>query len=113
MHNVWIRTVAGKLKSDFRYSNNLVYNNFPWPLNPNDKKIKNVEQKAQLVLNVRKSFNNNSLADLYNPLTMPLELVKSHQKLDKAVDLCYSSGSFNNNEERMEYLFECYNNLNE
>ncbi|MFS4483377.1 DNA methyltransferase [Hyunsoonleella sp. 2307UL5-6] len=109
MHNNWIRTVAGKLKSDFRYSNNLVYNNYPWPKDPSDKNKKNVATKAQQVLDVRLEFPESSLADLYHPLTMPPKLVKAHQALDKAVDLCYRPQAFTNENTRIEFLFELYN----
>ena len=109
MHNLWIRTVAGKLKSDFRYSNNLVYNNYPWPKEPSEKNQKKVEEKAQKVLDVRAAFPESSLADLYHPLTMPPKLVKAHQELDKAVDLCYRPQAFTNEAARIEYLFDLYN----
>lgn len=109
MHNVWIRTVAGKLKSDYRYSNNLVYNNYPWPFEPSEKNKQKVEQKAQKVLDIRAEFTESSLADLYHPLTMPSNLVKAHQELDKAVDLCYRPQAFTNENARIEYLFDLYN----
>ncbi|MEO8231565.1 MAG: type IIL restriction-modification enzyme MmeI, partial [Ignavibacteriota bacterium] len=91
-----------------RYSNDIVYNNFPWPLNPTEKQIKTVEEKAQKVLDTRKDFPNSSLADLYDPLTMPPALVKAHQELDKAVDLCYRAQPFPNETKRIEFLFELY-----
>jgi len=92
----------------FIYSNKIVYNNFPWPENPTDKQIKTVEEKAQKVLDVRKEFPNSSLADLYDPLTMPPALVKAHQELDKSVDLCYRAQPFPNDTKRIEFLFELY-----
>ena len=104
----WVKQVGGRLKSDYRYSNDIVYNNFPWPENPTDKQIKLVEEKAQQVLDTRKDFPNSSLADLYEPLTMPTTLVKAHQELDKAVDLCYRPQPFPNETKRIEYLFELY-----
>ena len=109
MHNVWIRTVAGKLKSDYRYSNNLVYNNYPWPKDVSDKNKQSVEEKAQKVLDARAEYPESSLADLYHPLTMPPKLVKAHQELDKAVDLCYRPQAFTNETARIEYLFDLYN----
>lgn len=108
MHMAWVKQVGGRLKSDYRYSNDIVYNNFPWPENPTDKQIKLVEEKAQKVLDIRKDFPNSSLADLYDPLTMPPSLVKAHQELDKAVDLCYRPQPFPNETKRIEYLFELY-----
>ncbi|WP_336129010.1 class I SAM-dependent DNA methyltransferase [Mesoflavibacter sp. CH_XMU1422-2] len=113
MHNVWIRTVAGKLKSDFRYSNNLVYNNYPWPKEVSEKNKQKVEEKAQKVLDARAEFPDSSLADLYHPLTMPPKLVKAHLELDKAVDLCYRPQAFTNETARIEYLFDLYNQYTE
>tara|TARA_R110001592_G_scaffold85976_3_gene253792 strand:+ start:1604 stop:4321 length:2718 start_codon:yes stop_codon:yes gene_type:complete len=113
MHNVWIRTVAGKLKSDYRYSNNLVYNNYPWPFEPSEKNKQKVEQKGQKILDIRSEFSESSLADLYHPLAMPSKLVKAHQELDKAVDLCYRPRAFVNENTRIEYLFDLYNQYSE
>jgi hypothetical protein len=103
-----VRKIDGKLESRFRYSNDIVYNNFPWPENPTEKQIKTVEEKAQKVLDVRKEFPDSSLADLYDPLTMPPALVKAHQELDKAVDLCCRPQPFPNETKRIEFLFELY-----
>jgi hypothetical protein len=108
MHMVWVRYTCGMLSTSLRYSNNLVYNNFPWPENPADKHIKAVEAAAQKVLDTRAEFPGSSLADLYNPLTMPPALVKAHQALDKAVDQCYRPQPFINDTKRIEYLFELY-----
>ena len=94
MHMTWMSYVCGRMKSDYIYSNKIVYNNFPWPENPSDKQIKTIEEKAQNVLDVRASFPDSSLADLYNPLTMPPALVKAHNELDKAVDAAYSKQNF-------------------
>lgn len=76
MHMTWINYVCGKLEGRYRYSNEIVYNNYPWPKDPSDKNKKAVEEKAQHVLDVRAEFPNSSLADLYDPLTMPPKLVK-------------------------------------
>ena len=108
MHMTWIRYVAGRLKSDFRYSKNIVYNNYPFPKSPSDKNKAKVEKAAQKVLDVRTQFPDSSLADLYDPLTMPPDLVKAHQALDKAVDLCYRPQPFTNERNRIEFLFELY-----
>ncbi|MEA4851552.1 MAG: DNA methyltransferase [Paludibacter sp.] len=110
MHMAWVRTVCGRLKSDYRYSKDIVYNNFPWPETPTDKQIKLIEDKAQKVLDVRAEFPDSSLADLYNPLTMPPALVKAHNELDKAVDLAYRPQAFTSEANRMVYLFELYEN---
>ncbi len=108
MHTAWIKTVCGRIKSDFRYSNELVYNNYPWPENPTDKQKEAIEKAAQKVLDARAEFPNSSLADLYDPLTMPPALVKAHNELDKAVDLSYRPQPFTSDANRMEYLFELY-----
>ena len=107
MHNVWTRTVCGKLESRIRYSS-AVYNNFPWPEAPSDKQKQSVEDAAQAVLDARAQFPDSSLADLYDPNTMPPVLVKAHQQLDKAVDLCYRPQPFPSEAKRIEYLFELY-----
>lgn len=108
MHMCWVKTTCGRLKSDFRYSNTIVYNNYPWPESPTDKQIKAIEEKAQAVLDARATFPNSSLADLYSPLTMPPALVKAHNELDKAVDAAYSKQAFTSEAKRMEFLFELY-----
>jgi len=108
MHMAWVKTTCGRLKSDFRYSNEIVYNNFPWPENPSDKHVKAIEKAAQKVLDTREQFPGSSLADLYHPLTMPPALVKAHNELDKAVDLVYRPQPFSSEAKRMEFLFELY-----
>ena len=108
IHMAWVRYVCGRIKSDFRYSNTIVYNNFPWPENPSEKQVKAVEKAAEKVLEVRKEFPESSLADLYDPLTMPPALVKAHQALDKAVDLCYRPQPFVSETKRIEFLFDLY-----
>lgn len=108
MHMSWVKHVCGRLKSDFRYSKDIVYNNYPWPENPTDKQKEAVEKAAQAVLDARNLFPDSSLADLYDPNTMPPALVKAHQALDKAVDLCYRPQPFPNETKRIEYLFELY-----
>lgn len=105
---VWVRNICGRLESRLRFTKDNVYNNFPWPENPTEKQIQNVEKAAQKVLDVRAEFPESSLADLYDPLTMPPSLVKAHQELDKAVDLCYRSQPFANETKRIEFLFELY-----
>lgn len=111
MHMEWVRYVCGRLKSDYRYSNTLVYNNFPWPQNPTPAQIKNIEENAQAVLNTRAQFPGNTLADLYDPLTMPPALLKAHQELDKAVDAAYRKQPFLSERERIEFLFGEYQRI--
>jgi len=113
MHMAWVKYTCGRLKSDYRYSNKIVYNNYPWPIDPSIKNKKEVETKAQKVLDIRTEFPDSSLADLYDPLTMPPKLVKAHQELDKAVDLCYRPQAFINETARIEFLFDLYNQYTE
>ncbi|HZS29421.1 MAG TPA: type IIL restriction-modification enzyme MmeI [Candidatus Angelobacter sp.] len=111
MHMAWMRQVCGRLESRYRYSNKLVYNNFPWPESPTDKQRAAVESAAQAVLEARKWHPNSSLADLYDPLSMPPNLVKAHAQLDRAVELCYRPQPFDNDRQRVEYLFALYEKL--
>jgi hypothetical protein len=108
MHNAWMRAVCGRLESRYRYSVGIVYNNFPWPLNPTDKQKQTIEAAAQAVLDARATHPECSLADLYDPLTMPVNLLKAHQQLDKAVDAAYGKTKFANEAERVAFLFELY-----
>ena len=108
MHMTWMSYVCGRMKSDFVYSNKIVYNNYPWAQNISEKQKRTVEIAAENVLSVRKEFPSYSLADLYDPSFMPPSLVKAHQELDKAVDLAYRSHPFTSEAKRMEFLFELY-----
>ena len=110
MHMSWVRAVCGRIKSDYRYSAGIVYNNFPWP-DPNDKQREAIETAAQGVLDARAQFPDATLADLYDPLTMPPALVKAHQALDRAVDAAYGKRSFKTDAERVAFLFERYQQL--
>jgi hypothetical protein len=108
MHMAWIKYICGRLKSDYRYSASIVYNNYPWPENPQEKQVKAVESAAQKVLEVRQQFSNSSLAQLYDPIAMPPALAKAHNELDKAVDLAYRPQAFTSEANRMEFLFGLY-----
>ncbi len=108
MHMVWVKHICGRLKSDFRYSKDIVYNNYPWPENPTNKQLKAIETAAQNVLDTRLQFPNSSLADLYDQLSMPPVLIKAHNELDKAVDLGYRPQPFTSEANRMVFLFELY-----
>jgi len=88
VHMAWVRAVCGRLEMRYRYSNTLVYNNFPWP-NVTEEQRANIESAAQGVLDARALFPDSSLADLYDPLTMPPELLKAHRALDKLVMQAY------------------------
>lgn len=120
MNNAWVRATCGRLKSDFRYSNTIVYNNFPWPDLPASPAPKSreyklraaVEAAAQAVLDVRAAFqtgdNPSTLADLYDPRTMPPELTKAHKQLDKAVDAAYGYQGNKDDASRVAFLFSRY-----
>ena len=88
VHMAWMRTVAGRMKSDYQYSGKVVYNNFPWPT-PTDAQKAKIEQTAQAILDARALYPDSSLADLYDELTMPPELRKAHQNNDRAVMQAY------------------------
>ena len=88
VHMAWMRAVCGRLKSDYRYSKDVVYNNFPWPTPTEEQKAK-IEQTAQAILDARALYPDSSLADLYDELTMPVELRKAHQNNDRAVMQAY------------------------
>ncbi|MFO1487009.1 MAG: DNA methyltransferase [Verrucomicrobiota bacterium] len=115
MHMAWTRQVTGRLESRYQYSGKIVYNNFPWPESATDKQRDAVEEKAQAVLDARKPHlppqGMSTLADLYDPLSMPPELVKAHTELDRAVEKCYRPEPFNSDRERVEFLFSLYEKL--
>jgi hypothetical protein len=111
MHMAWVRVVCGRIKSDFRYSTSLVYNNYPWPESPGVKQRAAVEAAAQAVLDARKNFLGETLADLYDPLAMPPALIKAHAQLDRAVDLCYRPQPFATDRHRVEHLFALHEKL--
>ncbi len=107
MHKGWLAHIGGRLKSDFRYSIGLVYNTFPWPeSSPAQRKA--VSQLAQSVLDARAKYLTSSLADLYDPDTMPSDLRRAHAALDRAVDRLYRTAPFASDRERVEHLFGRY-----
>ncbi len=112
MHMTWVRYICGRLKGDYRYSNKIVYNNFPWP-EPTSPQRKKVEEKAKTVLNARANFPKSSLADLYDPNTMPPALLRAHHALDKVVDSTYRKTPFKNERSRIEFLFNLYQQIKE
>jgi hypothetical protein len=118
MHNAWVRATCGRLKSDYRYSKDIVYNNFPWPVYelkdaPAEKERAReaIKVAAQAVLDARAEDKSQSLADLYDPLTMPPTLRKAHQKLDKAVDAAYGYDGSADDAARVAFLFGLYQQL--
>lgn len=110
MHMTWMRTVCGRLKSDYRYSRDLCYNTFPWPkVSEKDRQL--IENLAQNVLLVREYYPDQTLADLYDPDKMPEDLRKAHHELDLAVERLYRKKPFENDEERLHHLFARYEKL--
>jgi hypothetical protein len=110
MHMAWVRSTCGRLKSDYRYSKDIVYNNFPWP-EPTPKQRTTIESAAQAVLDERARHPDATLADLYDPLSMPPDLVKAHHALDRAVDAAYGKTNFASAAERVAFLFTLYEKL--
>ncbi len=130
MHMAWMRTTAGRLESRYQYSAKITYNNFPWPdcrsdlqiakamdktttapSRSEDRSYKSIEVAAQRVLDARAIHAKASLADLYDPLTMPVNLFKAHQQLDKAVDAAYDYKGANTDAARVAFLFERYQEI--
>lgn len=105
-HNAWMRTVAGRMKSDYRYSVKIVYNNFPWPAKPTEKHRNAIEAAAQAVLDTRERYHGSSLAQLYNLDSMPADLVMAHSVLDRAVDAAYGYKGGPADSNRVQFLFE-------
>ena len=111
MHNAWMRTICGRLKSDYRYSKDIVYNNYVW-CNLDDSNLCNsLKLTAQSILDARNLYKNASLADLYDPLTMPIELVKAHEANNKAVDKAYGYTGADDDASRVAFLFKRYEEL--
>ena len=111
MHMAWVRCVCGYLGTSFRYSASIVYNNYPWP-SPSAKQRQNIEAAAQGVLDARSKYPDLSLASLYNSNTMIPEIVKAHQKLDKAVEAAYGK-IFETDACRVAHLFTLYQQMTE
>ena len=109
IHMAWTGIVAGRLKSDIRYSQS-VYNNFIWP-SPNEKQKSKIESTAKKILDVRAQFSDSSLADLYDPLTMPEELLKAHKSNDATVCEAYGFDKKISEEEIVAELINMYNNI--
>lgn len=110
MHMVWVRAVAGRLKTDYRYSSQLCYNTFPIPLITAQKK-EELTQYTYSILEEREKHSQKTLAQLYDPNNMPIGLKEAHHGLDLAIDRCYRSKPFVSNEERLEYLFKLYTQM--
>jgi hypothetical protein len=110
IHMAWMRAVCGRMKSDYRYSANIVYNNFPWP-QPTQQQKQKIEETAQGILDTRSLYPDSSLADLYDPLTMPPELRRAHITNDKAVMAAYGFGTKMTESECVAELMKLYQKL--
>jgi len=110
MHMAWMRTVSGRLKSDYQYSVKITYNNFPWP-NATAAQIESIEAKAKAVLDARAVHTGSTLADLYDPLSMPANLAEAHAALDRAVEKAYTKSAFTGDPERVSFLFKLYEEM--
>lgn len=109
-HMSWVRSVAGRLKTDYRYSNVLCYNTFPFPLISENQK-QELEKYVYRILEEREKYSEKTLAQLYDPDKMPDGLREAHRQNDLAVERCYRSKPFENDEERLEYLFKLYEQM--
>lgn len=113
VHMAWMRTVCGRLKSDYRYSKDIVYNNFPW-CNPTEEQKAKIEKTAQMILDARAMYPDCSLADLYDEAVMPPELRKAHQLNDRAVMEAYGFwGKLNSESECVAELMGMYREMTE
>jgi hypothetical protein len=110
MHMAWMRAVCGRLKSDYQYSATIVYNNYPWP-ELTEKQRVTIEATAQAILDARALYPNSTLADLYDPLTMPAELRRAHIANDRAVDAAYAYKGEKTDAARAAFLFDLYGKL--
>ena len=110
VHMAWMRAVCGRLKSDYSYSNTIVYNNFPWP-EVNEEHRERIAKTAQAILDARALYPDSSLADLYDPVTMPPELLKAHRDNDRAVMTAYGFPATLQESEIVARLFTLYSNL--
>ena len=108
VHMAWMRAVGGRLKSDYRYSKDVVYNNFPWP-SPTPEQQTKIEAAAQAILDARALYPDSSLADLYDPTLMPKELLHAHRQNDKAVMQAYGFSLKMTESECVTELFKLYN----
>ena len=110
IHMIWLKTVCGRFGNEYRYSKDIVYNNFPWPEATKEQQ-EMVAQKGQAILDARRCYPESSLADLYDPLTMPKDLAKAHANLDASVDRLYSKAKFKSDADRLIHLFTLYEKM--
>ena len=107
---VWVRTIAGRLKSDYRYSSSVCYNNFPFPAITSQQQ-EGLGRCTEKILAERERHPEKTIAQLYDPDTMPADLLEAHRALDAAVEKCYRVKPFTSDEERLEYLFTLYEQM--
>ena len=110
MHMIWVKTVAGRLKTDMQYSNTICYNTFPFPKITESKRAE-IDQAAEAVLMAREQHSEKTLAQMYDPDKMPYNLREAHSKLDRVVESCYRPTPFHSDEERLEHLFALYEKM--
>lgn len=110
MHMAWTRVICGRLESRYRYSKDIVYNNFPWP-EATEAQQDSLAKLAQVVLDVRDLYPNENLAKLYDPVGMPVELVRAHEAIDRFVDRLYQRKPFSTDVDRAALLFKKYEAL--
>ena len=112
MHMAWMRSVCGRLKSDYRYSTGIVYNNFPWPQHPTDTNSgRPLRPRPRACWRPGRTTPMPPWPHLYDPLTMPPDLVQAHRKLDAAVDAAYGKRKFSGDRDRVAFLFELYQQI--
>jgi hypothetical protein len=110
MHNIWVKTVGGALESRIRYSSVLCYNTFPFP-NISEKQKEEITELVFNILDERENHSEKTLAQMYDPDKMPKGLKEAHHQLDLAIEKCYRNKPFENDEERLEYLFKLYEEM--
>ena len=110
MHMVWLRYIGGKMKTDYRYAKDLVYNTFPFPIISDDQKSM-LKQNAFAIIEARENHPGKTLAKLYNPESMPSDLKKAHEENDLAIEKIYRAKPFASDEERLEFLFKLYEQM--
>lgn len=106
----WVRAVAGRLKTDYRYSSSLCYNTFPFP-DISEKQKEMLEEHVFAVLDEREKYPEKTMAQLYDPDKMPAGLRQAHHNMDIAIEQCYRAKPFSSDEERLEYLFKLYEEM--
>lgn len=111
IHNAWMRAVGGRMKSDYSYSNTIIYNNFPWPKEITEVRKEKIGKTAQAILDARALYPGSSLADLYDDLTMPVELRKAHHANDAAVLEAYGFPKDATESDIVARLFKMYQEL--